>query len=157
MMAQWQTQLDLIRHDHRTPFFITALLGIGIALIGWQLTQTLITPTHTANHPTTALEKPLQSTADLHLFGVYATNLSALPATTLQFTLEGTVVFLDTPTQSRALIAAQNAPAKVYKIGDTLPGNATITRITKDYVVLNDNGTLEKLTLPIPSLLKATP
>jgi general secretion pathway protein C len=56
------------------------------------------------------------------------------------------------PKQSRALIAAPNMPAKVYQVGDTLPGNATIERIAKEYVVINDNGTLEKLALPIKTL-----
>jgi hypothetical protein len=37
-------------------------------------------------------------------------------------------------------------------VGDALPGNATITRIGKHDVVLEDNGTLEKLALPIETI-----
>ena len=56
------------------------------------------------------------------------------------------------PTQSRALISSPSAPAEVYQVGSSVPGNATVTRIAKHYVVLNYNGTLEKLALPIQTL-----
>jgi hypothetical protein len=40
----------------------------------------------------------------------------------------------------------------VYQVGDILSGGAAITRIAKYYVVINYNGTLEKIALPIQTL-----
>lgn len=152
-MTQWQTQLDQLRRDHRVPIALAALFAL---LLLWAVSDFINTFTaHNLNMTTTKTiiaPEHLQNLADLHLFGIYASNLDALPTTQLQLTLEGTIVILDTPAQSRALIASPNAPAKVYRTGDTLPGNTTITRIAKEYVVLNDNGALEKLALPIQTV-----
>jgi general secretion pathway protein C len=152
-MAQWQTQIDQLRKDERTPIVLAGLL---VLLLLWTLLSLISTfkMHHLAISPTkpTAAVSPLPSLANLHLFGVYASNLEALPVTQLQLTLEGTVVSVDAPTLSHALISSPSAPTKVYAVGDTLPGNATITRITKDYVVINDNGSLEKLALPIKTV-----
>ncbi|OGT43512.1 MAG: hypothetical protein A3F13_00220 [Gammaproteobacteria bacterium RIFCSPHIGHO2_12_FULL_40_19] len=152
-MVQWQTQLEQLRKDDRVPIVLTVLFALLLLLAIWESISTI-----TQHHQkitalkTMAPTVPLQNLANLHLFGVYASNLENLPTTQLQFTLEGTIVFLDVPTESRALIASPNTPAKVYKVGDILPGNATITRIAKHYVVVDDNGILEKLVLPIHAL-----
>lgn len=152
-MAQWQTTIDELRKDQRVPLVIAAVLALLLLWMMWQTISGFIEGRRnlTVNQPVAASEH-LQNLADLHLFGVYSTNLESLPTTQLQLVLEGTVVIVDAPTLSRALITAPGAPTKVYKVGDTLPGNATITRIAKQYVVLNDNGMLEKLALPINML-----
>lgn len=153
MMTQWQTQLEQLRKDQRVPIVLTVLLALLLLMAVWDTINTIV-----QHHQKLAAQKimatpePLHNLANLHLFGVYANNLDNLPNTQLQFTLEGTVVYLAQPKQSRALIAAPHQPAKVYQVGDTLPGNATITRIAKHYVVIDDNGTLEKLALPINTL-----
>ena len=153
VMMQWQTQLDQLRRDHRVPITLTALFAL---LLLWAVSDFIGTFTaHNLNMTaikTTIAPEHLQNLADLHLFGVYASNLDALPTTQLQLTLEGTIVILEAPAQSRALIASPNAPTKVYQVGDALPGNATITRIAKQYVVVDDNGMLEKLVLPIQTV-----
>src|SRR3989338_9014703 len=152
-MTQWRTQLEQLHKDHRVPVMLTVLFALLLLLAIWDCFHT-ITQHHrtmTAQKITIAPEH-LQNLADLHLFGVYASNLDALPTTQLQLTLEGTIVILEAPAQSRALIASPNAPAKVYRAGDALPGNATITRIAKEYVVVDDNGMLEKLVLPIQTV-----
>ncbi|GEM_PF-5509804 len=148
----WQAQLNHLRQDHRVPMVLTAFFAFLLLIT---IGNTVITLT--AHHAKTALTKtqpiePLPNIADLHLFGVYSANLDNLPSTQLQLTLEGTVVSNEAPAQSYAMISAPNQPTKVYKVGDTLPGNATITRIAKHYVVLDDNGTLEKLALPIETI-----
>lgn len=157
-MTQWQTQLEQLHKDHRVPVVLAALLALLLLLAIWNCFHTI-----TQHHRTTTTKKitappeHLQNLANLHLFGVYASNLDSLPNTQLQFTLEGTVVSSDFPKQSRALIAAPNTPTKVYQVGDILSGNATITRIAKQYVVLDDNGALEKLALPINELQNDAP
>ena len=157
-MTQWRTQLEQLHKDHRVPVMLTVLFAMLLLLAIWDCFHTI-----TQHHRTmtaqkiTASPEHLQNLADLHLFGVYASNLDNLPNTQLQFTLEGTIVSSDFPKQSRALIAMPNTPAKVYQIGDVVSGNATITRIAKHYVVLDDNGTLEKLALPINELQSEVP
>ena len=149
-MAEWQTQLRQVCRDQRVPLMLAALFALLLFWAAWNFITSFAT-THRNITATLSTSKPahLHNLADLHLLGVYGDNLENLPNTQLQFTLEGTVVVLEIPAQSRALITAPNQPTKVYQVGDTLPGNAIITRIAKHYVVLNDNGTLEKLVLPI--------
>lgn len=153
-MAQWQAQLDSLRRDQRTPLVIAAIFIILLFLSISQLINTILDHTTKIQAAQTAASpERLINLAELHMFGVFSANLDSLPTTTLQLTLEGTVVNVDSPADSYAIIGSPNQPAKMYQVGNTLPGNATITRITKDYIVLNDNGTLEKLALPIPPLL----
>jgi type II secretory pathway component PulC len=152
-MTNWQTQFNRLQQEPRVPVALTALFGF---LTLTTLVSTAITLT-THHTQVTAIKKsvsiqPLENIADLHLFGIYSANSSNLPLTSLQLTLEGTVVSLETPEQSYALITPSGHPTKVYRTGDTLPGNATISRIAKHYVVLNDNGALEKLALPIETI-----
>ena len=151
-MNHWQTQLNQLRQDHRVPIALTVLFVI-FALITVTHTAITLTTHHTKIMATrTQPVTPLQNIADLHLFGIYSANLDNLPATQLQLTLAGTVVSLESPQQSYALITAPNQPTKVYRTGDTVSGNATVSRIAKHYVVLDDNGSLEKLTLPIETI-----
>lgn len=147
-MAEWRTQLEQYRRDHRTPLVITALLGILLLSAIWQFAQTFMTTPLKITPIKPIAHEQLQNIAELHMFGMY-TATDNLPITQLPFKLEGTIVFLDAPNQSRALISTSSEPAKVYQTGNTLPGNVTITRIAKEYIVLDDNGTLEKLALPI--------
>lgn len=151
-VTTWQTQFNQLRQDHRVPLILTAFF---VVLLLVTIGNTVITLT--AHHTRIALTKtqpiePLANIADLHLFGVYSANLDNLPNTQLQLTLEGTVVSLDVPAQSYAMITSPNQTTKVYKIGDALPGNAIVTRIAKHYIIVNDNGTLEKLALPIETI-----
>lgn len=153
MMVQWQMQLERLHKDQRVPIALTVLFALLLFMTVWDCISTIAQHQRTAAmQKTMTPPEHLHNLANLHLFGVYASNLDSLPNTQLQFTLEGTIVFVESPSQSRALIAAPNMPAKVYQVDDILPGNATITRIAKEYVVINDNGTLEKLALPINTL-----
>ena len=92
---------------------------------------------------------PIYSVANVALFGNYLATASDLPTTTLPLALQGTVVALDNPAQSLALISANNGKTKPYKIGSVLSGNATIMQIEKNNVVINHNGALEKIPLPV--------
>lgn len=157
-MAQWQTQFELYRRDHRVPIILAACLTLILLLLITQFIKNFRTDhlAITATKTLAIVEPPL-NLAHFHLFGIYDTSLKQLPNTPLQLILEGTVVFANDPTQSRALISSPNQPAKVYQINDTVPGNAKITRIEKDFIVVDDNGSSEKLALPIDSLLSNQP
>lgn len=153
-MSHWQTQLEQLRHDHRTPLVFTAIIGLlfvfSVAefITDFKFEHVKI---KTAKAQA-ALREPIEL-ANLHLFGTVITAPAVIPISTLQYTLEGTVVFTNNPSQSHALIASKGEPVKVYQVNDTLSGNVKITQIEKDYVVVNDGGSSAKIPLPINSLL----
>ncbi len=90
--------------------------------------------------------------ADLHLFGLYDTNLANLPKTSLQLTLQGTESNKTGEGLVIAVIAGPDGQAKAYKIGDNLPGGAIVHKILPMKVIIEHNGNLEELDLPIPKL-----
>lgn len=151
-LNNWQ-QLPLqIRKNQHTPLVIAIIFGLLILLSAWQLinifksekTKPIPTPTVKSAHTI--------NIAQLHLMGIYDAKTADIPLTQLQLTLQGTVVVADDPTQSRALIQSPNQPTKVYKIGDFVPGNAKVEKIEQTFVLINDNGQLQKLRLPIQTL-----
>ncbi|EKD77295.1 MAG: hypothetical protein ACD_42C00396G0010 [uncultured bacterium] len=148
-MSRLEIQLDQLRRDYRVPAILTVFFTILLLFVIGNSVAELMS--HHAKITAVKMQPItlLPQLADLHLLGAYRSTADNLPTTQLQLTLEGTIVLLDHPKQSRALIAAPNEPAQVYQIGDALPGNATVTDIAKHYVVINDNGSLEKLPLPI--------
>ena len=153
-MPNWQAKLDVLQQDPRTPIVLTLLFAV---LLLWAALDFLAVFFQTSpkipSTATTTTSQPTENLADFHPFGVYSAALTNLPTTQLQLTLEGTIVMLGTPDDSEALISSPNEPTKVYRIGDTLPGNATIMHIHKHYVVLNENGMMQKLPLPIETIM----
>ncbi len=86
---------------------------------------------------------------DRHLFGRQGIveKGDVLPITSLQLHLMGVIKAVP-ETLSRVIISEHGQPGKVYQIGDTLPSGVTIEAITKDGVILENGGRLEKLPLP---------
>ena len=80
-----------------------------------------------------------------------ATSPEELPETSLQLTLHG-VIASPNPVLARAIVADAAGNDNFYKIGDTLPGNATLKEIHGDRIVIQRGGRLETLTLPKTSL-----
>lgn len=91
---------------------------------------------------------------DAHLFGSFQSLNKNLPDTTLSLQLQGLMTASDSKS-STALIALPGQAAKVYKVGQTVPGGATIFQILQNAVVLRDRGKLEKLPLNRGKLLFA--
>lgn|SRR3990167_8018187 len=155
-MIDWSSQFERFRHDRRAPLLITGLFSIALL---WTLTTTFFTffSKHKINAPVvdnTPTSTPIRL-GSLHLFGVYSDISANLPVTSLHLLLQGTLLVKDAPDFSLALISAANNPAKLYQVGDVLvPTNATITHIYKYYVVINDNGAMQKLPLPIKTVLE---
>lgn len=153
-MRQWQTQLIPWLRDPRVPM---ALAGFFVIILLFSITHFVSNFKRT--HQTIAITKTAMISAsplvlgNLHLMGMYQAAPVRLPVSTLQFTLEGTIVFQDDFTQSRAIISSVGKPAKIYKTNDALMNNVTIQKIEKDFVIVNDNGTAEKIVLPVKSLL----
>ena len=153
-MRHWQTQLIPWLRDPRVPmalaafFAVILLFSITHFVSNFKRTHQAIVMTKT----TMITAAPL-ALENLHLMGMYQAAPVRLPVSTLQFILEGTIVFQDDPTRSRAIISSTGKSAKIYKTNDALMSGVTIKKIEKDSIIVDDNGTPEKILLPIKSLL----
>ncbi len=87
-----------------------------------------------------------------HLFGAAAVDASAQdPAnatqTSMPLVLTG-IIAADDPRNGLAILGPSATAAKVYAVGDSVPGNAKLHSVLIDRVVLDRNGKLEYLALP---------
>jgi len=152
------------------PPWISLLL---VLLIGWQIARIIWTlvPGPAAGDLVPAPAVPLTvatsasgdanvaAVAEAHLFGVAQEapvdvapvpvadeNLADTRLTNL--VLKGTIASA-IPEYSVAVIADSNADQKVYAIGDAITSNASLHAVYADRVVLNENGNLTNLKLPV--------
>jgi general secretion pathway protein C len=95
-----------------------------------------------------------QQVASWHLFGVAGEDKPApkvaavdAPDTSLKLTLRG-VFASDEAGEARAIVGDQRGDEKHYSVGDPLPGNATLSEIYPDRIILERNGRYETLRLP---------
>jgi general secretion pathway protein C len=90
--------------------------------------------------------------ANAHLFGsppVVAVEQDPKNArqTTLPLVLTG-IISADDPQNGLAILGQTPAAAKVFAVGDNVPGGAKLHLVYADYVLIDRSGTLEKLVLP---------
>ena len=143
--------------------------AVGLALIlllGWQLaglTWAALPTPDSARMPAASAPKtpssgeaPTTRLARLHLFGEETgeedsgagpESATDAPETQLNLTLKG--VYAPGDTGGIAIIAAGGGPEKVYSVGDTIAGNARITGIFEDRVVLRRDGRPETLRMEL--------
>jgi len=83
-----------------------------------------------------------------HLFGsaIHSSNTNNLPITNLQLSLIG-IIQSQPESKSSVIISSAGQPGKVYFIGDKISETLEVGAITKDGVILENNGRLEKLPL----------
>ena len=157
----------------RLPRWVNTLLVIAL---GWALavlsmkllpvflpmpetdyrTNPVVAPVGAQNKAVDPL-KQAQITAGLHLFGD-ASNAPVAVAvveeepkiageTKLQLVLSG--VFAYTPAERAiAIISEGSNEQSAFGIGDKIVGEVTLEEVHRDYVVLNNRGVFEKLSLP---------
>lgn len=94
----------------------------------------------------------VQGIIDAHLFGVAdpaepAGDPTDAPETRLSLVLAGTMAASD-PKQGFGIIGESAANAKLYSVGDTVPGGARLNAVYGDRVILERGGQLEALLLP---------
>lgn len=89
-----------------------------------------------------------------NLFGVAAAEdapaeqeVIDAPETRLNLNLKG-IYAAHSPETSRAIIAEGDNNDRIYAVGDSIPGNATIENIYADRVIIRRSGNLEALRLP---------
>lgn len=141
------------------------IIGGSIIVTLYQSVQLLLTsydmPLPSAPAASTAPKLPplWSDLADWHLFGLppeLEDSGKPLPKTTLQLSLQG-VMHATNPKNSQAIIADSSGKAKVYVMGDDLPGGATLDEVLTHSVVLKHNGKREELSLPKQALNFSSP
>jgi general secretion pathway protein C len=163
-------QADLIRilqsrHTKTVIRVINLLLVIWIASMLATLTWDLLSSeesvgqieavTETAAVPVNPDRQLISQMPAWHLMGVAKqgnqpvqtnTPLEA-PETKLKLILKGALASND-PEHARALIADPRGKELPYAVGDKLPGNAELSEIHSDRIILKRNGRFETLRLP---------
>ena len=94
----------------------------------------------------------VQGIIDAHLFGVAdpaapAGDPTDAPETRLSLVLAGTIAASD-PKQGFGIIGESANNAKLYSVGDSVPGGARLNAVYGDRVILERGGQLEALLLP---------
>ncbi|MCG8371282.1 MAG: type II secretion system protein GspC [Proteobacteria bacterium] len=150
------------------PPWVAVLLVVAI---GWQAAKIvwMLVPGTSAGDPVEvpaslpaagAARAPadVQAIADRHMFGEAAAGAAPAAAPVVDedlsdtrltnLVLKGTIAS-DTPEFSVAVIADGTAEQTVYSIGDSVGPGATLHAVYAERVVLNENGALTNLRLPI--------
>ena len=96
-----------------------------------------------------SLQKPISAS---HLFGIYDDNTQNVPMTRLPLSLQGIMLAPNEQKNSYAIISTSSVPSKVYKPGDHLPQDAMLKSIREEDVLIQYQGQLQRLALPIKSL-----
>lgn len=156
--------------DKRLPVLATLLalllLTHSMATLTWKIVPVPETPgqsirqmrTPTSQQAAAKTNQPLADTiANWNLFGKFEVEkpkpvlvqpVETAPDTKLNLKLRG--VFASTnPQSSRAIIADAKGDEDSYKVGSTVPGGAILNEIYSDKVILETNGRLEVLRLPV--------
>ncbi len=159
LLRNW-TPEKLSRHGAQlATLLLLAALAASLAQLTWSLwpqeTQTAPPPVlawePAAGQPTAG--QGLNQVAALHLFGSAEQPAVApaapvdAPDTRLNLELRG-VMATESSALARAIIATRGGDELIYKVGDALPGGASLHAIHADRVILRRNGRFETLRLP---------
>ena len=98
------------------------------------------------------LTETVKTITNFHIFGVADESIQAsadgffnAPKTSLTLKLLGVFANSENTENSTAIISEASGRHKRYKIGDSLPGNATLKQVFTDRVVIERNGIKETL------------
>jgi general secretion pathway protein C len=161
--------------DKRLPVIAT-LIGIvlianSFAVLTWKLVPVPDSPTSAAaakkvmrvardqTRTASADQAVAAKISQFHLFGKFEkkklpppiAQVAAAPETRLNLKLRGVFSSQDKDI-ARAIIADAKGDDESYAIGDEVPGGAILNDIFEDRVILERNGQLETLKLPVESL-----
>jgi general secretion pathway protein C len=163
-------QVDFVRLM-QSPQMRRVILVVNVLLVIWIATQLatltwgfLAPAEETATAVVETAAVPVQRNEELelirqipgwHLLGVVTQQAAAVveavpieaPDTRLKLVLRGALAS-DDPQHARAIIADPRGKEEQYAIGDNLPGNAELSEVHPDRVILKRNGRYETLRLP---------
>jgi general secretion pathway protein C len=151
---KWRTVM--LTHGPRIATWVLAFaLAVQAAVI--------VTNLAGSGHPPKVAPAPISQTSQsqtvdvaaitsAHLFGEVPVEARAQDAATLQQTslplvLVG-IIAADNPEDGLAILGENAAGAKVYAVGDNVPGGAKLHQVLADKVIIDRNGVLEALMLP---------
>lgn len=147
----------VLTHGPRVATWVLALaLGVQAALIVTDLTGGRAAG-HGAGSAQLAASRPppprvnAASIANAGLFGspkaAPAASAENAPQTNIPLVLTGVIAASD-PNNGLAILGENANTAKVYAVGDTVPGGVKLHGVYSDRVILDRNGSLESLPLP---------
>ena len=167
---RWRARL--LAEGPRVATWVLGLaLGVQAALIATDLVSAGRTPAPAAATPLSPAQRLITSRlagahaldpaaiANAHLFGAAPASLrdaANAPQTNIPLVLTGTIAGND-PQNGLAILGQSAQTAKVYAVGDTVPGGAKLHSVYSDRVVIDRDGQLESLTLPHQSAGSAPP
>ncbi|MBX9704887.1 MAG: hypothetical protein K5Q00_01420 [Gammaproteobacteria bacterium] len=133
---------------------LIALLAL-LAFLLWSTITTIWFPNTDTSAPT-VVALPVTgpaatSIAQMHIFGTSPEDLTNLPLASLGLEVQG-IFFNNQADQSRVLIGNAGQMSAFYQVGDSLPGNVKIYKITANSVIVMYQGQLQKLPLALPGL-----
>lgn len=153
-MNDWMNRL---RNNHYLPYLLAVVFTSFIFWNLWSLTDS---PLEDAERP--IVEQKMNSSKAQHtnvkkslqypLFGVYLPEGDReIKLSSLNIKVVG-VVFSNNPENSHVLVELADNEHKIYKVGDVLPGDAQIKKITNNGLVIWYNNRLERINLPLDEL-----
>lgn len=156
-----------LAHRLVEPAKILIIIGIAytFATTGWYVVTgpnppPLENPKTAANRAASVGSLTITDIASKNLFG-QANAVGVAPAavdapeTRLRLTLEG-IFLAEVPEESAAIVAEQGRPGELVVVGGKLPGNAMLSEVHPDRIVLTRNGVHETLRFPDqPTLVSA--
>jgi general secretion pathway protein C len=144
----------LLSEGPRVATWVLGLaLGVQAALIVTDLAGAGRSGTSTASRrtiPPRAHTLDVAAIANAHLFGAApraAADGADAPQTSMPLVLTGIIAGND-PQNGLAIVGQTAQAAKVYAVGDNVPGGAKLHAVYTDRVVIDRNGQLESLALP---------
>jgi len=158
MLGSAQTAAALPYATFAAGAVLTGMIGYTLASLLWQAL-----PVETTRAPAVSMEPRASATADRPDRGRELAAMGLLgraepleraavvpvnaPETRLNLTLRG-LYYSARQESAMAIIGAGNNSETFYRVGDNLPGGATISAIHADRVILMRSGRHETLTLP---------
>lgn len=155
----WLLKIPLTRWAFITTTIFAILLAYNLANITWLIAPqpilTANTPINSTLGNQTIVPSTVTNISRFHLFGQYKAPVKPTvvsrpkPVQTLpplNLKLHGVVT--GSVDMARAIIAQSNGEQEIYSIGDkNLPGNATLTAIYSDKVLVERQGQIQELIL----------
>ena len=145
----------VLAHGPRIATWVLALaLGVQAALIVTDLTGGQGKRSASSAPASAPPQQPrvnAAAIANAGLFGdpapVANTNASEAPQTNIPLVLTGIIASAD-PSMGLAILGENATTAKVFAVGDIVPGGVKLHSVLSDKVILDRNGSLESLSLP---------
>ena len=145
----------LLNHDRKIAAAISIIL---IILISLSVADSVLTILEAASPPTTnpktaipnqPKNETIYKVSDLELFGKlqemrsFSQEVDA-PTTKLNLELQGVFIAENTE-RSTAIVSERNKSGELFEIGERLPGNAILSAVFEDHILIRRGSRMEKL------------